>query len=108
MVKIQIKPLSVNKCWMGRRFKTKDYKDYEEIVLKALPKIKIPEGKLHIKLEFGFSNKAADWDNPIKPFVDLLQKKYKFNDKVIYKASVTKKDVKKGKEYIKFELKKIK
>ena len=41
MNKINIKPLSVNQAWMGRKFKTKFYKDYEiELALK-LPKLKI-------------------------------------------------------------------
>ena len=39
-----------------------------------------------IKLEFGVSNKRFDWDNGIKNFVDILQKKYHFDDNRIYKG----------------------
>ena len=104
MVKLHIKPLSINACWMGRRFKTKDYKDYEkELLLKIKPQ-EIPEGPLKITLVFGFSTKAADWDNPIKPIVDILQKKLGFNDNRIYEGNVRKVIVKKGEEFIDFKI----
>lgn len=103
-MKIDIKPLSVNECWQGKRYKTKSYKAYEKELLYRLPKIVLPEGRLAITLKFGFSNACSDWDNPIKPFVDILQKKYGFNDSRIYQAAVTKEVVAKGKEYIEFQI----
>lgn len=104
MPKVDAKPLSVNKVWQGRRFKTQEYKKYESDILDLLPDLTIPDGKLFISLEFGFSNSASDWDNPIKPFVDILQLKYQFNDSRIYKAEVIKTKVKKGEEFIRFEV----
>lgn len=105
MIKISIKPLSVNQVWQGKRFKTKKYKMYEKLVYNLLPKsYKIPEGNLEIYLNFGFSSKLQDIDNPIKPFQDILQKKYNFDDRRIYKAIVIKEIVKKGDEYIKFSI----
>lgn len=53
---------------------------------------------LHI--EFGFSNKASDLDNPVKPILDILQKKYGFNDRDIYELHIKKTIVPKGNEYI--------
>ena len=105
MVRISIKPLSINECWQGRRFKTTKYFSYREILFYLLPKIKIPSGKLKISITIGFSNKNADIDNPIKPFLDALQDKYGFNDKRIYKLEIEKVDVKKGSEYIDFDIK---
>ena len=67
----------------------------------------IPDGKLFIYLEFGFSSIASDWDNPIKPFVDILQLKYQFNDSRIYRAEVVKTKVKRGKDFIKFDIKEM-
>jgi len=49
---IRIKPLSVNKARQGKRFKTKDYKEYEKIVLMLLRPIEIPKGKLRIDYIF--------------------------------------------------------
>jgi len=102
-VKVDIKPLSVNQCWQGKRFKTPEYKSYEKNLILMLPKIKVPYGKLKIILEFGVSNMCADWDNPVKPFVDILQKKYWFNDYNIWEAEVRKIKVAKGLEYVTFE-----
>lgn len=103
---VSIKPLSVNKAWKGRRFKTDAYKSYERSVKWLLPDtLDIPDGRLQIYLKFGFSSKASDLDNPVKPFVDVLQKKYGFDDKRIRRAIIDVDDsCKKGEEYIEFEL----
>lgn len=104
MIQINIKPLSVNEAWQGKRFKTGKYKKYEKDVLFLLPKIKMPEPPYEIFFEFGFSNILSDFDNPVKPITDILQKKYLINDRDIVKASITKVIVKKGNEYIKFKI----
>ncbi|MEZ7496446.1 hypothetical protein QO206_13185 [Leeuwenhoekiella aequorea] len=104
MIKIEIKPLSVNKAWQGKRFKTDEYKVYERSLLFMLPKLKLPEPPFLIEFEFGFSNASSDWDNPIKPLQDVLQKKYGFNDKDVFKAIVSKEKVSKGKDYLKFKI----
>jgi len=103
LIILNIKPASVNNCWQGKRFKTKLYKDYENEVFYRLPKGLLKNDKLRLKIEFGFSNKASDLDNPIKPFMDILQKKYpEFNDKNVYELNILKTIVPKGSEYIKF------
>ena len=104
MVKIEIKPLSVNQAWQGKRYKTEAYKVYEKSLLYILPKIQLPEPPFLIEFEFGFSNVLSDWDNPIKPLQDVLQKKYHFDDKDVFKAIVTKVKVPKGKDYLKFKI----
>ena len=106
-MKVNINPLSVNTCFKGRRFKTDVYKAYERELLFTLKKIKIIPDKIHLDIKFGFSSKLKDIDNPVKPFIDILQNKYKFNDRDIFKLTVEKEIVKKGKEYIKFEIHEI-
>lgn len=101
---IKIKPLSVNEVWQGKRFKTTAYKNYERSMLLLLPNIIIPKAKIKIYFEFGFSNPQSDIDNPVKPILDILQKKYKFNDSQVYEMNVKKEIVKKGSEYIKIEI----
>lgn len=98
-VRYNIKPLSVNECWQGKRFKTKAYKDYERELILCLPQKDIPEPPYKIRFEFGLSNSLSDWDNPIKPLQDILQKKYGFNDKDIFEACIRKIKVPKGQEY---------
>ena len=109
MTRIEIKPLSVNEAWRGRRYKTDKYKKYERDLLYLLPKTyPIPDGKLQLELTFGFSSKASDLDNGIKQFQDVLSKKYNFNDNRIYKAIIIKEIVPKGLEYVEFEINNLK
>jgi Holliday junction resolvase RusA-like endonuclease len=102
MHQINIKPLSVNLAWQGGRKKSKNYNDYEKHVFFSLPKLEIPPGNLRLELEFGLSNSNADIDNPVKPFLDILQKKYGFNDSRVYEAIIKKVIVPRTKEYTKF------
>ena len=104
---ILIKPLSVNEVWKGRRYKTKAYQAYETEMLYHLPKIKVPQGDFHLTITAGFSNRNADLDNCAKPFIDILQKKYGFNDNRIYKLSMIKKIVNKGAEFIAFNFREM-
>jgi len=103
-MKIKIKPLSANQAFKGRRFKTPLYKAYEEELMWLLPKMEIPQGRLSVFYEFGLSSKNADGDNCIKQFQDILAKKYGFNDKDIFEWIVVKEIVKKGQEYISFNI----
>lgn len=103
-ISLNIKPLSVNRAWQGKRFKSRDYEVYEKLMLVSLPAGKLPEPPYRVFYEFGLSNKLSDWDNPIKATQDCLQKKYGFNDNEIYEAHVRKRIVKKGQEYIKIKI----
>ena len=96
--------MSVNQAWQGRRFKTQLYKEYIQNVLALLPEtVSVPEGPLFIHIMWGHSNAGTfDWDNGVKPFQDILQKKYNFNDNLIGTAFIQKVKVKKGEDYIKF------
>lgn len=100
---VKVKPLTVNQCWQGKRFKTPEYKSYEKHLLLLLPKIVIPPGKLKLIAEFGASYLGSDIDNFLKPAIDIMQKKYWFNDSNIWELEVKKFKVEKGEEYIKFE-----
>lgn len=102
--RINIKPLSVNSCWKGQRFKTDDYKSYEKELMWLLQPIDLPEKPYKITFEFGFSNPASDFDNCVKPLTDILQKRYGFNDKEIVEAYIVKKIVKQGSEYLEFKI----
>ncbi len=107
--RVNIKPLSVNEAWQGRKFKSPKYKLYEQELLFALPMTDINWDTLplEVSLVIGMSNMASDVDNVVKPFIDVLQKKYKFNDKYIFRLVVEKKLVVKGAEFIEFYIKKM-
>ena len=103
-MRVNIKPLSVNETWQGKRFKTKKYKEYEKELLYSLPRFLMPPPPYEIELIFGFSNIQSDIDNPVKPLIDILQKKYDFNDKEIMELHIQKRLVSKGNEYIDIEI----
>ena len=99
--KLNEKPLSINEAWQGKRFKTPAYKRYEEAMLLLMPKGRVDlDQMLRIEFFFGFSNKASDLDNPVKLLMDIAQKKYGFNDKMVFELNVRKCIVKKGEEFI--------
>ena len=100
MNRINIKPLSVNEAWKGRRSKSYKYLNYERALKKLVKNTPIPETNLIAYFEFGFSSKGSDWDNCIKQIQDYLSKVNKFNDNKIYLGLGHKVIVKKGKEYI--------
>lgn len=105
---IRIKPLSVNEAWKGKRFKTNKYKAYWNELLWMLPKgVIVPDGKLCLKMVVGYSNSSADLDNAVKPFVDILQERYGFNDSRIYRMELNKVITQKGAEYIAFSLEEL-
>jgi Holliday junction resolvase RusA-like endonuclease len=95
----------MNEAFMGRKRKTAKYRDYEIKVPKELPDLDLPDrGPLGLRLRAGLSNRAADLDNVIKPFLDILQSHYGFNDNRIYYIEMTKVKIAKGEEYVSFEL----
>lgn len=95
---VNIKPLSVNKAWQGRRFKTPEYKAYEQAVLMMLPNEDLPSPPYRVHIGLSLSNRNSDIDNPVKPILDILQKKYRFNDREVMSLLVVKDIVAKGKE----------
>lgn len=107
--RVDIKPISVNQAWQGRKFKSPIYKQYEKDCLERLGDFNgdFTGVALELSLVVGLSNMASDVDNVVKPFVDILQKKYGFNDKFIFRLIVEKKIVAKGTEFIEFYIKKL-
>lgn len=106
MIKIKIKPLSVNCAFKGRRFKTKEYDVFIKDMLYLLPNNVKIDSKAQLKLEivFGYSSRGSDIDNALKTFIDCLVKKYKFDDRNIYELYVKKEIVKKGEEFIDWDV----
>lgn len=105
MITIDIKPLSINKAYYGKLTKTAAHRKYVRDVGYMLPKFKLPEPPYQLHLEFGFSSKASDIDNPTKMLMDIIAMKYDFNDKLIHRLVIEKQITPKGKEYFKFDIK---
>lgn len=104
MVKLSIKPISLNSAYRGRRFATAELKQFKVDMSRILPKLDIPKGRLAVHYIFGVSSKNCDGDNLAKATQDCLAECYGFNDRIIYKWVMEKVDVKKGEEYILFNI----
>ena len=75
-ISVDVKPLSVNKAWQGRRFKTDDYLSYENEVYFLLPNGEHVAGMVEIWYTFYLKNhKATDTSNLIKLLEDIMVKK---------------------------------
>lgn len=107
MYKLDLKPLSLNSAYRGRRFTTPELGVYKTNLNFMLPRLGPFKGKLSVKYIFGVSSKNADGDNLIKCFQDAIATKYGFNDKDIFEWGVKKELVDKGKEFIKFDIETI-
>lgn len=105
LINIDIKPLSANEAFNGRKIKSPKYKSFQKLLLLLLPKDNIPnKTPLKIYYEFGFSNLQSDIDNAIKQTTDVISLKYGFNDMYVMELNVKKVKVEKGFEYIKFKI----
>ena len=60
--KVNIKPLSTNKAWKGRRFKSPNYKAFESELIYKLPNIDLPKPPFELTLDFGFSKPSKNDD----------------------------------------------
>lgn len=104
-IQIDIKPLSVNKAYRGRKFRTPEHSKFKKAMDRLLPKkIDLPEPPFTIHLEFGLSSSNADGDGPLKLTQDSIADKYGFNDKLIRKWVVEAFRCKKGEEFIRFRI----
>jgi Holliday junction resolvase RusA-like endonuclease len=104
---IPIKPLSVNKAWQGRRFKSKDYKKYETDVCLLLPIAnKTVDTACEVVYRFYLKNhKMTDADNLIKPLQDIIVKLgYIKDDRLIWKYTIMKFPCTNGQECIQVEI----
>jgi Holliday junction resolvase RusA-like endonuclease len=101
---VEVPPLSINKAWQGRRYKTPLYNDWLRHGLYTLPRSDIILGSVEVWLTFGMRYpKKADVDNPIKCCLDLLVKRgYLEDDVQVQSLHVTKE--KAEKEYTKIKI----
>ena len=77
----RISPLSVNKAYQGRRFKTKDCKDYERDLHAIGGNFETIRGDVELIIELYLKNdKMRDIDNVAKILMDYLTKAGAYED----------------------------
>ena len=91
--RIGIKPLSINKAWQGRRFMTKEYKQWVKDALLLMGKQRELVGDVSVHLDFYVKYpKMCDIDNPVKTCLDLFKKRgWLKDDRQVTYLSVCKK-----------------
>jgi hypothetical protein len=104
MIRLNIKPLSLNAAYSGVRYKTKACNSFKKDLYFMLPNIRMPPPPYCIHFKFGVSSASSDGDNLIKVSQDTIADRYEFNDKLIKKWIVEVEQVKKGFEYIEFKI----
>lgn len=74
-LKLDLKPMSVNRAWQGRRFKSREYLRYisELTILLRQAQIQRMEGDVQITYRFFLKRfSTTDGDNLVKPLQDVL------------------------------------
>lgn len=108
-IRLPVKPLSANDAWKiskkGYMYKTPEYYAYQKEILTYLDlkPINIDRNSL-LSFKANFGTVRTDLDNCEKPFIDILEKAYDFNDSMIDEIHVKKHRVKRGLEYIEFAI----
>lgn len=75
LINIEVKPLSINRAWRGRRFKTPEYTQFEKDCSWYLRNKKMIKGEVEIDYKFLLKNyKMTDVDNCIKTVTDQIVK----------------------------------
>ena len=72
---IYLKPISINICWQGRRFRTPEYKKWQEAMhYLLLPKQKdLVRGNVSVFIDLYMPHpNKCDTDNFLKPILDSL------------------------------------
>lgn len=87
MITIPIKPISTNKLFQGRRFKTKEYDNFLQAALYFAPKVPMIKGIVQLRCDFYLKQaRKSDLDNFLKGTLDLITKAgYIEDDRFIYK-----------------------
>ena len=106
---VPVKPVSANRMYdhsSKRKWKSEKYVVFEKNLNSALKEINLhlpKDGGLKLEVVFGISSRF-DLDNGLKAFIDILQNFYEFNDNRVFHIDAKKDKVKKGSEYIEFDL----
>lgn len=103
---IELKPVSINKAFQGKRYKTVECKDFEKDFMILAPKQKMIKGIVEIEYKFYLKRHAlTDYDNCIKVVQDLIVKcEYIEDDRKIYKATIYK--IPSDNDYMEIKIKK--
>lgn len=105
-----LKPVSVNQAWYRNKTRSRVYMDYIEgwhhyLMGESIDSdIEIKDMRFKVVVHVGFSNRASDLDNVLKPTIDIMQQWFNFDDKQVIHLEAFKHITTKGNDYIYVEL----
>ena len=108
-IKLDIRPLSINQAWQGRRYKTKKYTQYCQDVSYLLGKYNQTTINDYCEITYKFylkNWKMTDGDNCVKCLQDILVKKQVIKDDRFIMRYVIEK-IPSEKDYIEIEINNI-
>ena len=108
-MRIDIKPMSVNRCWQGRRFRTPEFRQWQRDVQTLLTQYNGARfGKEGIEVSIIFYERypiRGDIDNKVKPILDcLVEAGIIGDDRYIFKLIIEKE--KADQDFFTFNIKK--
>ena len=104
IVHLKIKTVSTNAMYRGRRYKSKEARQFEQdiaLLLAAKARHKLPDGELVVHYRFGTSRRK-DTDNNIKLLQDAICKHYGIDDARFAAHTAVRVPVKKGEDFVTF------
>lgn len=109
MIRLQLKPVSTNRLYSGRRYLSQEARVFQEqchllllVAHQGRPRV-VPEGPLEIHFVFGLY-RDMDVTNCVKLVEDIIADFYGFNDARVQGSSQRKVKVGRGEEFIAFSL----
>ena len=106
-VRLKFKPVSTNAMYSGRRYKSKEARQFEKDVALLLAikarDIELPEGDLSLVLRVG-TTRRMDTSNSIKLLEDCIARHLGIDDRRFTAISVVRVHVKSGDEFISFQI----
>ena len=112
VIELQMKSISTNKIWTGKRFLSAAARDFKKeahyrlLTNRSELKSQLAaagDGELAIRFEFGLS-RDADTDNCLKLVIDVLSAVMGIDDRRFRGVSAMKTKVKRGGEFIRFAI----
>jgi len=106
-VHLKIAPVSTNKLYTGKRWKSKEARAFEWEIAKQLSFLcldtTLPDGDLTLHLRVG-TTRRQDTSNSIKLLEDCIARHYGINDRRFRALTVVRVPTKQGEEFITFQI----
>ena len=106
-IRLPIPPVSTNQIHRGRRYKSKQARQFESDIATLLAvkcrDIQLPDGELALHIRVG-TTRQMDVDNALKLLIDCIARHYGINDRRFTALSIVRVPVKQNEGFITFAI----